>query len=283
LRLWMHSRAAKAHMKTAFPLYEKWGIEGVMVDFFEHDDQETVNFVRQLVALAARHHLTVTLHNIYKPTGLERTYPNLLSVEGVLNAEWNKWGDQNSRGSTPKHQLTVPFTRMLAGPMDFHSGGFRSVRPAEFRPRNVAPMVMGTRCHQLALYVVYENYLPMVADYPAAYRKQPGLDFLVQVPTFWDETRVLNAAVGEFITVARRRGKAWYVGTMAAGGARELSISLKFLGPGKYTAEVWADDRDALDQPSKLVFRQSEVTSADTIKAALAPSGGHILRLTPAR
>lgn len=205
-----------------------------------------------------------------------------MTVESVLNAEWNKWA-QNSRGATPEHQLIVPFMRMLAGPMDFHSGGFRSVRPEDYSPRDIAPMVIGTRCRQLAMFVVYENYLPMVTDYPAAYRKQPSLEFLAQVPTSWDEMRALNAAVGDSITVARRSGKQWYVGSMAAGGARESAIPLKFLGAGKYTAEIWADDRDAPDQPLQLIFRRSEVTAADTIWATLASAGGHVIRLTPAR
>lgn len=280
LRLWLNSAAARARMKTAFPIYEQWGIEGVMVDFFDRDDQETVSFIHDLVQLAAKHHLTVTLHNVYKPTGLSRTYPNLLSVEAAFNLEYNKW---DAHGCTPEHELMIPFVRMLAGPVDFHSGSFRNVTVEEFVPRNVAPVTMGTRARQLARYVVYENYLPMIADSPSAYQGQEGLDFLVQVPTSWDETKVLGGSVGRHITVARRRGRQWYVGSMTDSGARELSIPLNFIGPGKFSAEVYADDPNIPLQPSKLIRRQFQVTSADSVQGVLAPAGGHVIHLTPAQ
>lgn len=280
LRLWMNSAAAQAQMRRAFPIYEQWGIEGVMVDFFERDDQEMVNFFHELVQLAAKHHLTVTLHNISKPTGLRRTYPNLMTIESVFNAEYNKW---HAQGSTPEHELTVPFARMLAGPVDYHSGSFHNVTQQEYKPRNVAPVTIGTRTRELARYVVYEGYLPMVADYPAAYRNQPGLEFLSQVPTFWDETRVLNSAVGKYITVARRHGSRWYVGSMSDGGARELSIPLNFVGAGSFVAEIYSDDLNAPAQPEKLIFQRLEATASDTIRAALAAAGGHVIRLTPVR
>jgi len=248
-----------------------------MVDFFDRDDQETVNFIHDLVQLAAKHHLTVTLHNVYKPTGLRRMYPNLLTVEAAYNLELNKW---DARGSTPEHELMIPFVRMLAGPVDYHSGSFRNVTEQEFKPRNVGPVTIGTRARQLARYVVYESYLPMIADSPSAYRGQQGLDFLVQVPTSWDETKVLSGAVGKYITIARRRGTQWYIGSMTDSSARRIPILLNFIGPGKFIAEVYADDPAAPHQPAKLVQRQFKVTSADTIDAVLAPAGGHAVRLT---
>jgi len=278
LRLWMSAAAARAQMKKAFPIYRKWGIEGVMVDFFERDDQEMVNFVHELVQLAALHHLTVTLHNVYKPTGLRRTYPNLLTIESVFNTEFNKW---DPHGSTPEHELTVPFTRMLVGPLDYHSGSFHNVAQRDFKPRNIAPVTIGTRAHELARYVVYEDYLPMVVDYPAAYRNQPGLDFLSRVPTFWDEIKVLNGAVGKYITVARRHGTEWYVGSMSDGSPRQLSISLSFAGTGNFIAEVYADDLEVPEEPSKLLRQRLTVKAADTIHAKLAAAGGHIVHLSP--
>ncbi len=278
LRLWMNVGAPRAHMQTAFPLYEKWGIEGVMVDFVERDDQEMINFIHDLVALAAKHHLTVTLHNISKPTGLSRTYPNLLTLESVYNLEYDKW---DPVGSTPEHELIVPFTRMLAGPLDYHSGSFRNVTQQQFKPQNVAPVTIGSRARQIARYVVYEDYLPMVADYPAAYRGQPGLEFMTQIPTVWDETKVLNGEVGKYITIARRYGKQWYVGAMTDSSARNLAIPLRFLGSGHYTAEIYADDTVHADQPTHLLLRRQNVTAADTVAAALNPAGGYVLRLTP--
>jgi alpha-glucosidase len=280
LRLWLHWQAAEAHMKTVFPIYEKWGIEGVMLDFMDRDDQAMITFLHEAVRLAAEHHLTVSLHGASKPTGLRRTYPNLLTTEAVLNLEYNKW---DAQGVPPDHEVTVPFTRMLAGPLDFHQGSFRHVWPRDFEARNVAPVVKGTRARTLASYVVFENYLPMLADYPAAYRNQPGLEFLRQVPTTWDETRVLNGTPAQYITIARRRGSQWYVGSMTDASPRQLTIPLDFLGRGTFVAEVYADDCDAPDRPSNVVIRRLQVAAGDTLQADLAPAGGYVVRLTPVR
>ncbi len=278
LRLWLHWQAAKAHMATAFPIYEKWGIEGVMLDFMDRDDQEMINFLHEAVRLAAEHHLTVSLHGASKPTGLRRTYPNLLTTEAVLNLEYNKW---ETHGVPPEHEVTVPFIRMLAGPLDFHQGSFRHVWPRDFEARTVAPVVKGTRARTLASYVVFENYLPMVADYPAAYRNQPGLEFLRQVPATWDETRVLNGAPGQFITIARRRGNEWYVGSMAGTDPRRLAIQLDFLGGGPYEAELYEDDPDASRPPASINRRRMQVTAADTLQADMVGAGGYAVRLVP--
>ena len=279
LRFWMNVAAAQAQMEKAFPIYEKWGIEGVMVDFIERDDQEMINYIHDMVALAAKHHLTVTLHNVSKPTGLSRTYPNLLTLESVYNLEYDKW---DPKGSTPEHELTVPFTRMLAGPLDYHSGSFGNVTAREFKPRNVAPVTIGTRARQLARYVVYEDYLPMMADYPEAYRGQAGLEFLDTVPTTWDETRTLSGEVGRYLTIARRRGKTWYVGSMSDSAPRDLSIPLSFLGRGRFNAEVYADDVAHPDQPRNVLRSQFTVTANDTLGIHMAPAGGYVVRLTRA-
>ncbi len=279
LRLWMHWEAARRHMDRAFPIYGEWGIEGVMVDFMDRDDQEMVRFVHRLVKKAAEHHLTVTLHGIHKPTGIQRTYPNLLTHEGVLNLEYDKWSET---GSSPEHELLVPFTRMLAGPLDYHQGGFRSVRPGEFKPRNVAPVVMGTRARMLAMYVVYEDPLPMMVDFPLAYRSQPGLGFVVRVPTVWDETRVIAAEVGRFIAVARRRASEWYVGAMTDGQAREVVLPLEFLGPGDRVLEIYSDPGDPGAAATEMVEGRSLVDASAVVRVRLAPAGGAALRIAPA-
>ncbi|HJT78613.1 MAG TPA: DUF2891 family protein, partial [Gemmataceae bacterium] len=275
LRLWMHWQAARDHMDRAFPLYRKWGIEGVMIDFMDRDDQEMVNWQRKLLRLAAANHLTVTLHGVAKPTGLDRTYPNLLTSEGVLNLEYDKW---DPLGCSPEHMLTVPFTRMLAGPLDFHQGSFRGVPVGKFRPRNEAPLVMGTPCFALATYVVYQNHLPMVADYPAAYRGHPALKMLVQVPTTWDDTRAVAGSVGEYAVLARRHGADWYIGAMNAGPARSLRTPLTFLGPGRYRAESYADDAAA---PYRLSRRTEVVTAETVLEPRLERDGGYFVWLTP--
>jgi alpha-glucosidase len=277
LRLWMHWKAAADHMPKAFPLYRTWGIEGVMLDFMDRDDQEMNRFVRTAVTLAAANRLTVTLHGCPKPTGLERTYPNLLTHEGVMNLEYNKW---DKVGITPDHEVTVPFTRMLAGPLDFHQGSFRTVKAAAFKPRNEAPVVIGTPARTLASYVVYQNHLSMVADYPSAYRGHPALPILAAIPTTWDDTKVLKAKVGEYIVIARRSGAAWHLGAMTDGKARTLKVSLKILGPGRFVAEHWYDDAAAKHGLSR---REAVVTSTDELTLDLDAAGGAYLRVAPAK
>ncbi|HLJ56783.1 MAG TPA: glycoside hydrolase family 97 catalytic domain-containing protein, partial [Chthonomonadaceae bacterium] len=207
---WVHQGALRGRVEAAFAAFEKMGWSGMMVDFFDHDDQETVEFAEEILQAAARHHIAIHFHGVWKPTGMQRTYPNLMNHEGALNLEYMKWGDR----CTPEHTLLLTFTRLIAGPMDYHAGGFRAVTRAEFTPHNVAPNVLGTRCFGLAMYVCFANPIPMVADYPAAYEGQPGFDFLEAVPTYWDETRVLTGDVGELLVTARRKGTAWYVGGM---------------------------------------------------------------------
>jgi alpha-glucosidase len=277
LRLWMHWQAAQAHMDKAFPKYREWGIEGVMIDFMDRDDQEMVNWQRKLLENAAENHLTVTLHGVAKPTGLERTYPHLLNHEGVLNLEYDKW---DKIGCPPEHQVTVPFTRMLAGPLDFHQGSFRSVSVKEFKPRYKAPLVMGTPSRTLASYVVYQNHLPMVVDYPSAYRGHPGLSMLAKIPTSWDDTKAVSGVVGEYVVIARRSGDDWYVGAMNDSRPREIEVPLRFLGEGRYRAEIYADGPKG-EASQRLVRRAEEVGADDSLKVSLASAGGYLARLTP--
>jgi alpha-glucosidase len=278
LRLWMHWRALKPQIDEAFATYEKWGIEGVMVDFMDRDDQEMVRFYHEMAEKAARHHLTLTLHGAYKPTGMERTWPNVLSYEAVLNQEYNKWQPQGVKGTPPEHNLDAPFIRMLAGPLDYHQGGMRNVLPENYQFRDIAPPVQGTRGHQLAMYVVYQNHLPMMADYPEAYRGQPGLKFLVEIPTTWDETRVLHAAMGKCLVIARRRGTDWYLGGMTAGESQYLELPLDFLKEGSFRAELYLDD--PAKGPTAVTHRERTVSKGDKLSVAMPKSGGFAGRLT---
>ena len=275
LRIWMHWGAAEKHMAKAFPLYKEWGIEGVMLDFMDRDDQEMNRFLRKAVKLAADNRLTITLHGVAQPTGLERIYPNLLNHEAVLNLEYNKW---DKLGCPPEHQVTVAFTRMLAGPLDFHQGSFRTVTPEKFVPQDKAPFVMGTPCRTLSSYVVYQNHLPMVADSPSSYAGHPALPVLVNIPTAWDDTRVVAETVGEFVAIARRHGDAWHLGAMTDRKARTLKLPLKFLGPGRYAAELWVDDAKAKHGLSR---RETTVMATDELTVDIAPSGGAYLKFTP--
>lgn len=275
LRLWMHWQAAREHMTRAFPLYREWGIEGVMIDFMDRDDQEMVNFQRDLLRLAGDNRLTVTFHGVAKPTGLERTFPHLLTSEGVLNLEYDKW---DKIGVLPEHELTIPFTRMLAGPLDFHQGSFRTVPVSEFLPRNEAPLIIGTPCRTLASYVVFQNHLPMAADYPSAYRRHPALPVLVKIPATWDDTRVLQGKAGEFIAIARRHAEDWWIGVMTNREPREMAIPLDFLGRGRFHARIY---RDAPTEAQRFSTSGQEVGAMDRIQAWLAPAGGLLIQLTP--
>ena len=283
LLVWLHWAHADKQMLRAFPLYKKWGVAGVKIDFMARDDQEMVQFYHRVVKEAAKHHLTVDFHGAYKPTGLRRTYPNLLTREGVLGNEYNKWSDR----VTPDHCLTLPFTRMLAGPMDFTPGGFRHATKETFKVVGgdaPAPMVFGTRAFQLAMLVVYESPLQVLCDTPYEYRKNPaGLGFLKMVPTTWDETRVLNGQVGDFITMARRSGAEWYIGSMTDWTPRELMIPLGFLDGAQYEATIWVDAADADKNPAALTRTTRRVSRTDQIKTALAPGGGLVIHLRPIR
>jgi alpha-glucosidase len=275
IRLWMNWKAAEAHMQRAFPLYEQWGIEGVMLDFMDRDDQLMNRWVREAVALAAKHKLTVTLHGCPKPTGLERTYPNLLSHEGVMNLEYDKW---DKLGITAAHETTVPFTRMLAGPLDFHQGSFRTVPHDKFVPRNVAPLIRGTPARTLASYVVFQNHLAMMVDSPGAYRGHPALAPLVKIPTTWDETKVVLGTVGGTVAIARRSGKVWHVGVMADSKGGTVEVPLSFLGNGRYFATMWADD--ALETHG-IVKSKTLTRASETLPLVCEAGGGAVIELVP--
>jgi alpha-glucosidase len=274
---WVHQGALRGRVEEAFTAFEKMGWSGMMVDFFDHDDQESIEFAESILQSAARHHLLIHFHGVWKPSGWQRTYPNLMNHEGALNLEYLKWSDR----CPPEHNLNLALTRLIAGPMDYHLGGFRAVTRAEFKPRNIAPNVLGTRCHHLAMYVCFDNPNPMVADYPTAYEGQRGFDFLKIVPTWWDETRVLDGKVGELLVTARRKGKVWYVGSMSAKQSRDLTLPLSFLGAGNYQVDLWKDAPDADTEPNHLTTEHFTLSRNDTLKLHIALDGGFVARLTP--
>ena len=277
--LWVEWRALDAHLEQATALYEKWGAAGIKVDYMNRDDQEMVNFYERCVRTAAAHHLAVDFHGAYKGTGFRRTYPNLLTREGVMGLEYSKWSER----ITPEYDVTIPFTRMLAGPMDFTPGAFHNAARGQFRAQDIAPMSQGTRAHQLAMYVVYESPLVMVSDYPEAYQKQPGLEFIEKVPTVWDETKVLAGRPGESIVMARQHGPDWYLGAMTNWDARDLEVPLSFLGAGGYDAQIFADGEDAGKVATSLKITRRRVTAGDRLPIHLAPGGGAAVILTPVR
>jgi alpha-glucosidase len=275
LFLWTHWKNVDRQADAAFPLYVKWGAAGVKIDFMNRDDQEMVRWYHMILRKAAAYHLMVFFHGAYKPTGLQRTYPHLVTQEGVLGNEQNKVTYLCSM----EHTVTLPFTRMLVGPMDFTPGGFRNVTAAQFTPNMDRPMVLGTRCHQLAMFVVYESPLMMVCDDPSAYRNQPGIEFIREVPTSWDHTRVIEGSIAEHIIIARKKGNDWYLGAMTDWTARNANIPLSFLDQGNYHAEIFQDGEDADSHPTGLKTINRIVTAKDTLSARLAKGGGLVARL----
>jgi len=276
IRVWVHWAALYPHLDSAFAQFERWGLSGMMVDFMDRDDQKMVNIQTEILEKAARHHLHIQFHGAYKPTGLNRSYPNELTREGTLNYEVNKW----DKRITPDHDLNMPFTRLLAGPTDYHLGGFRAVPDSLFRVQYTRPLMLGTRCHMLAMYVVLESALAMVCDYPDAYEGQPGFEFLQQVPTVWDETRVLDAAVDKYIVIARRKGDDWYIGGISNHDGREVAVPLGFLGKGVYSATLWKDAADAGTDPNHLEKEGRRMTGNDSLSVRMAPGGGFAARIS---
>jgi alpha-glucosidase len=268
--IWMHWTSVKRQMQEAFALFEQWGVRGVKIDFMDRDDQEMVRFYREMIETAARHHLMIDFHGAYKPTGLRRTYPNVMTREGILGLEYLKWSDR----ANPEHNVTAPFTRMLAGPMDYTPGGFRNVTKADFQSQRTNPMAPTTRCHQLAMFVVFESPLQMVADAPANYRNQAGLDFLQKVPASWEETRVITGKIGDYIAIARRVGTTWFIGAMTDDHERVLDLPLSFLGDGNYHVTVWSDGSGAEQDPSQVHKWERVVTNRDTLRAVMTGGGG---------
>jgi alpha-glucosidase len=278
--LWVQSTHLDPKMDAAFALYEKWGVKGVKIDFMNRNDQEMVAWYQKVLSKAADHHLMVDLHGAYPPDGLKRTWPNFVTQEGVLGAENNKW----SARITATHNVTLPFTRMILGPMDYTPGGFHALPAAEFAKdiHFTRPSVMTTRGQAIAMYVVYDSPLQMVSDAPSAYRNtdgslSDGADLIRQVPTSWDETRVLQGDIGQFIVVARRTGDTWYVGAMTNETGRVVTVPLDFLKTGNYKAHIWQDGTDM----NHLAVSDQAVDGGKSLTLVLAGSGGAVAVIAP--
>ncbi|HEX5345454.1 MAG TPA: glycoside hydrolase family 97 protein [Duganella sp.] len=276
--LWVQWQQLDNQMDAAFRQYAAWGIKGVKVDFMNRNDQEMVDWYHKILSKAAEHQLMVDLHGAYPPNGLNRTWPNFITQEGVLGAENNKW----SARITATHNVTLPFTRMILGPMDYTPGGFRNATPSTFVARNHEPQVMTTRGQAVAMYVVYDSPFQMVSDSPAAYKNADGswadgAEFIQSVPTSWDETRILAGDIGQYIVSARRKGDTWYIGAMTNEAGRTLKVPLSFLGKGTFNAQLLQDGADA----THLKASSSKVSAAQTITFKLAPSGGAVALIKP--
>ncbi len=278
LILWVVWKTLDNQLVPALDQFVKWSVKGIKVDFMQREDQWMVEFYERVAREAAARHLLVDFHGAYKPTGLYRTWPNVLTSEGVVGLEHSKW----TIDASPDNAVTFPFMRMMAGPVDYTPGAMLNAARADFQPIYGRPMSQGTRCQQLAMYVVYESPLQMLADSPSNYRREPeSLAFLAAVPTVWDETRVLGAKVGEHIVVARRAGREWYVGAMTSWEPRDLEVDLSFLGGGAFEADMYRDGANADRAGVDYVREKRSVTAGERLKVHLAPGGGWAARIVP--
>ena len=275
--LWVVFKTLDDRMDEALAKFAKWGVKGIKVDFMQRDDQKMVRFYYKTVAKAAEYHLLVDFHGSYKPDGLIRTYPNAVTREGVKGMEHSKW----SKDVNPEHDVTIPFIRMVAGPMDYTPGAMVNMDRTNFQPMFTRPSSQGTRVHQMAMYVVFESPLQMLSDSPSNYeREQECTNFIAKVPVVWDDLKVLQAKVGDYVLLARKSGNDWYVGAMTDWSARELELDLSFLEPGEYIMEVFQDGVNAERFAGDYKHLRFEVTPSLKQKIFLAPGGGWVAKIS---
>jgi alpha-glucosidase len=270
--LWVIWKTLDKQFDAAFDQYEKWGIKGLKIDFMQRDDQLVMNFYQKVCREAARRKMLLDFHGAIRPATFMRTWPNVVNTEGVRGLEQNKW----SKLSNPEHNVTIPFTRMFLGPMDYTPGAMvNSGLEKNFVSIFERPMSPGTRCHQLAMYVVYEAPLQMLADSPTRYLQEPEImQLLGPVPTTWDETRVLAAKMGDYVAVARRHGTDWYIGAMTDWTARDLDLDLSFLPAGSFQITAYQDGANSDRLGADYKKTSSVVTKTSKLKIHLASGGG---------
>ncbi|MFC1732364.1 glycoside hydrolase family 97 protein [candidate division KSB1 bacterium] len=274
--LWVVWKTLDDQLDVALDQFQEWGVKGIKVDFMQRDDQWMVNYYWRIAEAAAQRHLLVDFHGSYKPAGLRRTYPNVLTREGVQGLEHSKWNEQPD----PEHNLTIPFIRMLAGPMDYTPGAMINAQMDNFNADYTRPMSLGTRCHQLAMYVVFESPLQMLADSPSNYlREKECMEFLSAVPSVWDETVVLEAAVSDYVVIARKSENEWFMGAMTDWTPREFTVHFSFLGPGNYTIVMYEDGINAGRNANDYKKTVRSISQNDELDIRLAQGGGWAARI----
>ena len=276
--LWAGYWAFDKDMERVCKHYSDIGVKGFKVDFMDRDDQQMVDFIYRASETAARHNLILDFHGMYKPTGLQRTYPNVLNFEGVNGLEQAKWSTEELDMVT--YDVTIPFIRMVAGPMDYTQGAMRNASKGNFRPVNSEPMSQGTRCRQLAMYVIFESPINMLCDSPSNYIREPeSLDFIANIPTVWDESIAIDGEVAKHVTIARRKGDTWYVGGMTDWSARDMEINLSFLPKGNYRITLFRDGVNAHRVGRDYKREIFETSSSDKLSVHLAPGGGFAAKI----
>lgn len=276
--LWAGYWAFHRDMEKVVKHYAEMGVKGFKVDFMDRDDQQMVNFLYEAARICAKYKMMVDFHGVFKPTGLNRTYPNVINYEGVNGLEQLKWSPESYDMVT--YDVTIPFIRMIAGPMDYTQGAMRNAARGSYRPINSEPMSQGTRCRQLATYVIFESPFNMLCDNPSNYmREEECTEFIASVPTVWDQTMSLDGKVSEYVAIARRNGADWYVGALTNWDSRELELDLSFLGEGTFKAEIFKDgvnaDRAGRDYKKEIIT----IPANKKLQIKMAPGGGFAARI----
>ncbi|MEO6290197.1 MAG: glycoside hydrolase family 97 protein [Ginsengibacter sp.] len=275
--MWTLAHTLNRQLDSALDRFNKWGVDYIMTDFIDRDDQKTVNFYHKIAKACADHHIMIMYHGAYPPKGFNRTYPNNVSREGVLGSEYNIWSDK----PTPPHDVTLPYTRMLAGSFDYEPGMLNNATQKGFRQIEGMVQSQGTRCHQLAMFVVYDNPMQLFAGNPSqAWMEPEFMELLGSIPTVWDETNILDGKIGEYIVTAREKDANWYIGGMTDWSARDIDIKFDFLdADANYKVTICKDGVNADRYAADYILSNTTVKKNDTIKIHLAPGGGFLIKL----
>lgn len=276
LSMWTLAMTLSQQLEPALQQFNKWGVDFIMTDFMDRDDQEMVKFYFRIAEACANHKIMIMYHGAFKPAGFNRTWPNAITREGVLGSEYNIWSEK----PTPEHNLLLPFIRMTAGPMDYEPGILDNANAKTFRPIGDKVMSIGTRCQQAAMFIIYESPIQLFSGNPSQGLLEPQfMELLGSIPTTWDTTIVIDGKVGDYIITARKKGDDWFIGAMTDWTGRELSIALSFLDEGNYNATICADGVNADRYASDYTLQNKVVTKNETHSIRMAPGGGQVVRL----
>ncbi len=276
LMLWTLCSTLDRQLDSALKQFNKWGVQSIMTDFMDRDDQKMVNFYHRIAEACADHQITVMFHGAFPPKGFNRTWPNAVTQEGVLGAEWNIWSDL----ATPEHNVAIAYTRMLSGPLDYEPGLLLNAQKDQFRPIAKNPMSMGTRCHQLAMFAVYDSPLQIFSGNPSQGIKEPAfMDLLGSIPTIWDDTKILQGKIGEYIITARTKDNDWFIAGMNNETAREITLTLDMIENKNYAATICSDGLNAHSYGSDYTITEQTIRQNKKLKIIMAPGGGFLIRL----
>lgn len=277
ISMWTLCSTLNRQLDSALTQFNKWGVDFIMTDFMDRDDQKMVSFYHRIAKATADHKIMIMFHGAFPPKGFNRTWPNAITREGVLGSEYNIWSDN----ATPEHDLILPFTRMLAGSMDYEPGILDNATKSQFRPISQKVMSQGTRCHQLAMFVVYDSPMQIFSGNPSQGQMEPEfMKLLGNIPTIWDETIIMDAKVSDYIITGRKKNNDWYIGGMTDWTNRDFSIPLDFIDTGSYEAELCMDGVNAETYPSDYEIKKFIIKKGETLRIKMAPGGGFLLKLS---